>query len=153
MANAVEVIENPSHALFAGAVNLLQRFFLEEKFKTAPGLIEARAAKMALLEKHWLAVALADEELAGVATACLFFTIEAGDFVELEDLYVLPAYRNRGIARCLIETAAQWSISKGAELLEVVITPEGQQQYGLDRFYAKHGFQETGRTIFVRDLG
>jgi GNAT superfamily N-acetyltransferase len=153
MPGTVEVIESPSHALFAGAVCLLQRFFREEGFKTAPSLIQERAAKMALLEKHWLAVALAGDELAGVATACLFFTIEAGDFAELEDLYVLPAYRNRGIARCLIDTAAQWSLSKGAELLEAVITPEGQQQHGLDRFYAKHGFKKTGRAIFVRDLG
>jgi GNAT superfamily N-acetyltransferase len=150
---AIEVIEGPSHSLFAGAVELLQRFFLEEGFKTPPSLIGQRAATMAGSEMHWLAVALADGELAGVATACVFFTIEAGNFVELEDLYVLPAYRNCGAARRLIEKAAQWSQSKGARLLEVVVTPDGQQRHDLDSFYLNQGFERTGRTILIRDLG
>ena len=101
----------------------------------------------------WLAAALAGDELAGVATACLFFTIEAGGFAELQDLYVRPGNRNRGIARSLIESAAQWSLSKEAERLEVVITPEGQQQHDLDGFYVKQGFERTGRTILTRSLG
>jgi GNAT superfamily N-acetyltransferase len=148
----IEAIESPSHSSFAGAVALLQRFFQEEEFETAPGLIGERAAKMASLEKHWLAVGLADGKLAGVATACLFFTIEAGDFVELEDLYVLPACRNRGVARHLIEAAARWSKSKGANLLEVVVTPAGEKRHKLSRFYAGHGFESTNRTIFIKAL-
>jgi GNAT superfamily N-acetyltransferase len=149
----IEVIEGPFHYLFAGAVELLQRFFQEEGFETPSRLIGERAATMAASESHWLAVALADGQPVGVATACLFFTIEAGGFVELEDLYVLPAFRNCGVARRLIEAAARWSESKGAGLLEVVITPDGQQRHGLDRFYVNLGFKRTGRTILIRDLG
>jgi GNAT superfamily N-acetyltransferase len=148
----IEAIEDPSHPLFADAVALLQRFFQEEGFETEPGLIDERAARMASLEKHWLAVGLADGKLAGAATACLFFTIEAGDFVEIEDLYVLPACRGRGVARHLIEAAAKWSKSKGANLLEVVVTPAGEKQHKLSRFYARHGFESTNRTILIREL-
>jgi GNAT superfamily N-acetyltransferase len=151
MTGTVETIGSPSHPLFAGAVGLLQRFFLEEEFGTQPGPIEARAAMMAASEKHWLAAGLVDGKLAGVATASLRFTIESGDFAELADLYVLPSIRGRGLARCLIEAAAEWSRPHGAYALEAVVMPIGTTRHGLDRFYTKHGFEDTGRTIFVRD--
>jgi GNAT superfamily N-acetyltransferase len=150
MTRAVETIGSPSHPLFAGTVGLLQRFFLEEEFGTAPSLIEARAAIMAASEKQWLAAGLTDGKLAGVATASLLFTIESGDFAELADLYVLPSFRGRGLARCLIGAAAEWGASHGAHALEAVVTPIGAKRHGVDRFYTKCGFEDTGRTIFVR---
>jgi GNAT superfamily N-acetyltransferase len=153
MTTSIEIVGSPSHTLFAGVVGLLQRFFQEEEFATPPGLIEARTAIMAASEKHWVAAGLADGKLAGVATASLLFTIESGDFAELADLYVLPFFRGRGLAQCLIDTAAEWGASHKAEVLEVVVTPGGKKRHNLDRFYTKHGFENTSRTILVRDLG
>ena len=152
MTIAIEIIDSASHDLFAGAVSLLQRFFEEEEFETEPGLIAQRTAKMATSKSHWLAVGLFSHELAGVATASLLFTIEMGDIVELADLYVVPSFRGHGVAHCLMKTAAQWALSHDARAVEVVVTPRAEKRHSLNRFYAKHGFENTSRVILVRDL-
>jgi GNAT superfamily N-acetyltransferase len=78
--------------------------------------------------------------------------VEWGRMAEIGDLYILPAFRRRGIARALIEAALGWSRNHGCSAVEVVITPDGEASHDLSGFYRRLGFAETGRTISLMHL-
>jgi GNAT superfamily N-acetyltransferase len=138
-------------AALAAAAPLLMRFFAEEGFTTPPELIRARLAE--LLASTDAVVFLAWEGAAvGVATVSTSFGIEFGRSAELDDLYVLPEARGRGVATALIDAARAWCQAHGCTVLLVTVTPEGQQAHDLARFYQRHGFRDDGRKLLSADI-
>ena len=65
---------------------------------------------------------------------------EAGSTVELEDLFVDPDYRRRGIAAALVSRIAEVLRARGAERLEVTANPHALG------FYHAVGFTDCGVT-------
>ncbi len=63
---------------------------------------------------------------------------EAAGIIELEDLFVDPGYRRRGIATALVSRIAEVLRARGAERLEVIANP-----YALG-FYRAAGFIDCG---------
>lgn len=63
---------------------------------------------------------------------------EAGGTVELEDLFVDPGYRRRGIAAALLSRIAEVLRARGAEYLEVTANPHAMG------FYRAVGFTGVG---------
>ena len=59
--------------------------------------------------------------------------------VELDGLFVEPAYMRRGIGRALVIDAAQRAARDGAHAMEVTANPRAEG------FYRKAGFETTGR--------
>src|ERR1044071_5420535 len=92
---------------FEAALPLLQRFFIEEGFNTAPEQIRVQLA--GLLSNRDSAVFLAWQagQPVGVATVTTSRGIEFGHSAELEDLYVLPEVRGIGAGRALIATVQE----------------------------------------------
>jgi GNAT superfamily N-acetyltransferase len=84
---------------------------------------------------------VAEEEgsLVGFAT-----WIEAGGVFELEDLFVDPGWRRRGIAAALVNRIAQVLRARGVERLEVTANPHAMG------FYRTAGFTDCGaaNTVF-----
>jgi GNAT superfamily N-acetyltransferase len=78
---------------------------------------------------------VAEEEgsLVGFAT-----WIEAGGTFELEDLFVDPGWRRRGIATALVNRIAEVLGARGVERLEVTANPHAM------RFYHAAGFIDRG---------
>jgi GNAT superfamily N-acetyltransferase len=78
---------------------------------------------------------VADEEgsVVGFAT-----WVEAGGIFELEDLFVDPGWRRRGIAMALVNRIAQVLRARGAERLEVTANPHALG------FYRAAGFIDCG---------
>jgi GNAT superfamily N-acetyltransferase len=64
--------------------------------------------------------------------------IEAGGVFELEDLFVDPGWRRRGIAAALVDRIAQVLRARGAERLEVTANPHAMG------FYRAAGFIDCG---------
>ncbi len=137
----------------SAAADLLARFFAEEGFDTPPDRLRARLAL--LLAEPGSAVFLAWEggRAIGVATVTTVIGLEFGRSAELEDLYVLPEARGRGVAGALIDAARAWCRERDCAVLAVVVTPAGQAERGLLDFYARRGFRASGRVLLYDDLG
>jgi len=84
-------------------------------------------------------VAEQDGSVVGFATWA-----ETGGAIELEDLFVDPGYRRRGIATALVSRIAEVVRARGAERLEVTANPHALG------FYRAVGFADCGiaETVF-----
>jgi aminoglycoside 6'-N-acetyltransferase I len=97
-------------------------------------------------------MALEDGRLVGVATVTTGFGFETGCYAEVEDLYVEPEQRGRGLAVALLDAAFAWCRSEGCAEVEVVVTPDAEARHGLGEWYRRQGFADTGRMIYSRRL-
>ena len=80
-------------------------------------------------------VAEEDGSVVGFATWA-----DAGGSMELEDLFVDPDWRRRGIAAALVGRIAEVLRARGVEFLEVTANPHAQE------FYSAAGFVDCGVT-------
>ena len=146
------MIRHASAADAAPVAELISRFFQEEGFDVPPEAVRQRAD--VFLSEAANAVFLAEQEgvAVGVATVTTVFGFETGRYAEVEDLYVLPAHRGRGVAAALLDAALAWCRSRGCSDVEVVVTPEAEQRHGLLDWYHRRGWVNTGRLILVRVL-
>ena len=133
---------------------LLTYFFAGEGFTTPPEVIAARVS--AFLEHSGNAAFLAvdGDSTVGVSTVTSAFGIERGHTAEIEDLFVIPSHRSRGIATALLGEAMLWSKEQGFDALQVVVTPEDTvRKENLVSWYGRLGFAATGRLVLLFDAG
>ena len=127
------------------AVELLARFFREEGFATPRQRIAENLDRMVADPFRWCALALADGEAQAVITVTTMLYVEWGRLGEIGDLYIVPEHRGRGLARLLVERAKDWCRTQGCSAVSVTITPAGEARHRLSEFYARLGFELTGR--------
>jgi len=89
----------------------------------------------------------------GIATAAWSASVEYTRAAELEDLYVVPAERGRGVAGALIDAVTDWARRRGCRALLVTVTPDGELSHGLTGFYTRRGFADELRKLLAFDLG
>jgi aminoglycoside 6'-N-acetyltransferase I len=135
------------------AAELLVRFLAKEGFETPPERLRAHLALMLAEPGSAVFLAWEDERAVGVATVTTVIGLEFGRSAELEDLYVLPEARGRGVAGALIDAVRAWCRACGCAVLAVVVTPEGQSERGLLEFYTRRGFRVSGRALLYEELG
>jgi aminoglycoside 6'-N-acetyltransferase I len=137
----------------AALVKLFRRFYREERF---PGEAIARVPQTlarVLRRKDTAAfVAEAGGDVVGAAAMSTAYGLEVGLYAEIEDIYVLPEWRERGIASALVEACLAWARARGCHDVEIVLTPHAQGKKGLATWYARRGFESSGRVIWFRDL-
>jgi GNAT superfamily N-acetyltransferase len=136
----------------AAAEELLIRFFREEQFATDDEVIRRHCRHLATIDSCGLFVADTSDEAVGVATVSMQFGIEFGWLGEMGDLYVLPEFRGKGIARQLIAAVENFLKARGAAGYQVTVTPYAQRAHGMREFYRQLGFAEEGREILYRRL-
>lgn len=59
---------------------------------------------------------------------------------EIQEMYVIPEFRSRGVGSCLVQAAVRFARESGAEQLEVTTN---LQRILARRFYEREGFQPT----------
>lgn len=64
---------------------------------------------------------------------------------ELKRLYLLSGYQNRGIGSRLFHTTVDWLQRHGPRALWIGVW---SQNFGAQRFYARHGFERVGQYKF-----
>ncbi|HEV7322146.1 MAG TPA: aminoglycoside 6'-N-acetyltransferase [Ensifer sp.] len=65
----------------------------------------------------------------------------------LEGIYVLPAYRRRGVARALITAVERWAASQGCQELASDTATDNLRSQSL---HTALGFEETERVVYFR---
>ena len=74
-------------------------------------------------------------------------TASGGYSVLLEDLYVLPEYRDRGIGKCLTDYADQWGRENDA--VRIQLAADKRNRAAAD-FYKAGGFSESNMLCFYK---
>jgi aminoglycoside 6'-N-acetyltransferase I len=147
---------------FEAILELAVDFYAEDGFTTPrPALarhlrhlLGSDAAHVAVAEAGGAEAggAEAGGAIAGFAISTSSYGLENGLIAELEDLYVAPAARRRGLAGRLIEDSVRWATGIGAAHLENVVAPNGLDVSHLLRYYRARGFADDGRRLLARPL-
>ena len=128
-------------------------FYAEDNFTTPRDALAANLRVLVDSDRARLAAGLDDtSHVVAFGITTTTFGLENGLIAELEDLYVDPSARRRGLARELIEDSAAWATSIGASQLQLVIAPNGQDVSHLFRYYTARGFTDDGRRLLARPL-
>ena len=127
-------------------------FYAEDGFATPREKLAEHLSHLLVSAAAHAAVIEADSEIVAFAISTSSFGLESGRIAELEDLYVAPAFRRRGLAARLIEDSADWAAGIGAAQLEIVIAPNGQDVSHLFDIYRARGFADEGRRILGRPI-
>ena len=134
-------------------VGLARAFYDEDGFVTTTAELTRNFDVLLHAPNAHLVLATVDGgSVSGFALSTTAFILESGLVAELQDLYVAPRARGRGIGTALIDDAARWAQAQSATLLEVVIAPNGREVTHLDDYYRARGFVDEGRRVLVRTL-
>ncbi|MGF1629602.1 MAG: GNAT family N-acetyltransferase [Kiloniellaceae bacterium] len=137
---------------FDNLLPLFERFYREEGFDAAVAGVAGNLRQLLAREDTAAFVAQCGGTVAGVAAMSSAFGLEAGAYAELEDIFVGPAWRGRGIASALVEAGAAWARQRGCRDVEITLTPHALAKDGLGAWYQARGFVNTGRVIYERAL-
>jgi GNAT superfamily N-acetyltransferase len=112
-----------------------------------------RAATLRMIECPELGrilVAAHGEVLAGVAVLSYLWTLEhGGATVWLDELYVHPRERQRGLGTRLLEAAMSLAHARGCRALDLEVEPGHE---GAIRLYERQGFRRLPRERWMRPL-
>lgn len=128
-------------------VRLIRAFYDEDGFTTPDDEIEDNLLLLLPSPAADLTLADADGAVRGFALTTDRVVLESGVVAELQDLYVQPAYRGKGIGSALIASALRWAQSRSAAMLEIVVAANGRDVGDLQAFYARRGFSDERRRI------
>jgi aminoglycoside 6'-N-acetyltransferase I len=133
-------------------LDLAVAFYAEDGFGTPRDRLAQHLTHLAASDAARVAVIDDDGTIVAFGITTSSYGLENGLIAELEDLYVAPPARRRGLAARLIEDSANWASGIGAAQLEIVIAPNGQDVSHLYHYYQAHGFADEGRRLLARPL-
>lgn len=133
-------------------VRLARAFYDEDGFATTTDELARNFTLLLDADNAHIALAEVDGSAVAFALSTTAFILESGLVAELQDLYVTPQARGRGIGSALIEDSASWARSRAATKLEVVVAPNGRDVSHLESYYASRGFVDDGRRVIARGL-
>lgn len=132
-------------------VELMAEFYAESGYPLprdaaarafAPLVADARLGRVWLLE--------ANGEPAGYAALTVGYSMEYGGLRGfVDDLFVRPAHRGRGLAAAALAELRRVAESMGVRALLVEVGPENAVAR---RVYARAGFADTGRMVIAQPL-
>jgi GNAT superfamily N-acetyltransferase len=115
---------------------------LDDLSKAVRGLISDEG-RGTLLVAH-------DPEPIGVAVLAYTWTLEHGGLVAwLDELFVLPEHRGRGIGRALLRRALEVAKEKGCRAVDLEVDSEHAEA---ERLYRREGFVSLPRRRWARRL-
>jgi GNAT superfamily N-acetyltransferase len=134
------------------ATNLLGKQLREHRLKT--GLDNVRSVVEKIVNDDRLGFALVaiakNKRVVGVALGCAFLGIEHGGTSGwIEELYVLPEFRERGVGSRLIGEFIRIASALGWRAIDLEID-SGHQRAG--SLYERHGFAPLDRSRWSRRL-
>ncbi len=86
----------------------------------------------------------------GVVTTTIRISTGGGCSAEIEEVWVQPSARGRGLGSRLLQAAIDECRRRGIESVELRVSP-ADQEIGIPEFYAKQGFRHGGRVVYEYD--
>lgn len=131
--------------------DLLARQLQEHDLPSGPDRVgPAVAGIMADGQRGFLLVARAEGAVVGVAYVALIWSLEHGGQASwLEELYVLPAWRGRGVGADLLRAALAEARRRGCLMMDLEVTADHARAA---RLYEREGFAALDRGRWVRSL-
>jgi GNAT superfamily N-acetyltransferase len=115
-----------------------------------PALLAAIDGVFADDRRGFFLLALRDAEPAGVVYVSLTWSVEhGGQSAWLEELYVLPHWRDQGVGTALLNSAIEEARLRGCAALDLEVESAHSRAENL---YARHGFTRHSRTRWVKHL-
>ena len=136
----------------AAVLPLAVGFYAEDGFGTGEPALRSNLSVLLASPAARVAVVRSEGHLLGFAVTTTSFGLENGLIAELEDLFVLPAARRRGLGSRLIGDSVAWAREHGCQRLELVIAPNGRDIGHLFDYYLAQGFRDEGRRLIGRPL-
>ncbi|WP_024799395.1 GNAT family N-acetyltransferase [Nocardia sp. BMG51109] len=135
-----------------GVLPLAVAFYAEDGFETGEHALRGNLSVLLTSPAARVAVLRSEDRLLGFAVTTTSFGLENGLVAELEDLFVVPVARRRGLGGRLIDDSAVWARERGCRYLELVVAPNGRDVGHLFDYYRAHGFLDEGRRLLGRPL-
>lgn len=124
-----------------GTVARLLHDFNTEFDTPTPGPAAIERRLTALLATDSTAAIVAGEPAVGVALITLRTNVwYDGPVALLDELYVVPELRDRGVGSAMIELLASWATERGVEVIEINVDDSDSDT---KRFYRRHGFTDV----------
>ena len=146
------VLRAAGPADLAAVLPLAVAFYAEDGFDTGEHALRANLAVLLASPAARVAVVHTAAQLLGFAVTTTSFGLEDGLIAELEDLFVTPSARRRGLGGRLVGDSAAWARAQGCRRLELVVAPNGRDVGHLFDYYVAHGFRDEGRRLIGRVL-
>ena len=136
----------------AAVVELLLGQLAEHAIDTPRAAVEhAVTGMIAEPRRGRIFVARDGERFVGVAYVSFVWTLEhGGHSAWLEELYVRPEERSRGVGSALLAAALDFARADSCAALDLEVEAEHVRAANL---YARNGFERHTRTRWVRKLG
>lgn len=144
---ALILLARPSDA--ADLAHLLARQLQEHGIRDDPGVLR-RAVEAVLKDSNlgFLVIARRGRIPVGVAYVSLVWSMEhGGRSAWLEELYVAPEYRSRGIGTSLFRKALERSEAVGCAAMDLEVQEDHARAANL---YQREGFIQLARSRWVR---
>jgi len=144
-------IESATRADREAVIALLAAQLEEHAIDLAPARLAAAVdGVFAVPGRGTFLVARADGRIVGVAYLSYTWALEHGGHVGwLEELYVLPAQRDRGIGGALLDAVCAQARSAGCAAIDLEV--EGSHERAA-HLYERRGFRRLGRTRYSLGL-
>ena len=132
-------------------IDLLRRQLEEHAVVlSADRLVAAVDAVFADVRRGVFLLAMNDTTAIGISYVSFAWSIEyGGASARLEELYVLPRWRARGVGTLLLQASIERATSSGCNVVDLEVQ-RGQERAG--NLYARHGFAQLPRTRWLKQL-
>lgn len=137
---------HPVHEAGTADADVLGRLLhdFNTEFESPTDSAQVLGARFARILRHDAVVALVAGEADGFALVSLRPAIwYDGPVAQLEELYVVPTLRDRGIGTALLSRAKRLAVERGAPEMHINVD-EGDTD--TRRFYERHGFSHLEET-------
>jgi GNAT superfamily N-acetyltransferase len=141
----------PAASAQATVLDLLARQMQEHDIEISEqALLAAIDGVFADDRRGFFLLALRDAEPAGVAYVSLTWSVEhGGKSAWLEELYVLPRWRDQGVGTTLLNSAIEEARLRGCASLDLEVESAHARA---EHLYARHGFTQHSRARWVKHL-
>lgn len=131
---------------------MLRDFYVEDRIPLDEPRVR-RGLEQLMADASLGAILVAESE--GVRVGYLVlgwcFSIEQGGrHVLIDEIYLAPAARGRGLGSTLLSAACDWARERGAEVVRLEVNRHNPRARAL---YERHGFLDDARDLLTRILG